>query len=171
MRLFARDKFSHFVEGMIRSDDSVTANKAVTTMGYTLPDTMRTRIAFHIDDVTFRHLVASSEVIGVKEHSKWNWEAIYDIISGPLLNPKRFDELVRNKFLGRIILYLRPSSNQFALAPFKESKSKTRRTVFFFFQTLLSTVDGFNFLNESHIVADIGECLGQLVDPVNHTSF
>jgi hypothetical protein len=140
----------------------------LATRDYTAPDTIRTRIAYHIDDITFRNLVASSEVIGVKDYTKWNWDAIYDIISGPLLNPKRFDELLKNRFLIKIITYLRPLSQQFSTFPFKEAQAKSRKTICFFFQTLVGTVDGFKFLSESKIVAEIGECLGQLVDPVNN---
>lgn len=176
LRLFARDQFAQLVDSVLHPEDPVPVKftslaverhaKLFFTRDYTPSDTIRTRIAYHLDDVTFRNLVGSSEVLGIKDYSKWNWDAIYDIISGPLLNPKRFEELLKNKFLGKIISYLRPSSQQFINVPFKEAQYKLRMTICLFFKTLLGSQEGLKFLGESKIISEIGECLGQLVDPV-----
>lgn len=125
LRQFARDKFSEIIESQIRNnyieDEPLdNGNPKNNQQTYSPPDSIRTRFAYHVDDTTFRNLVASSEVIGIKDFSKWNWDFIYDIVRGPILNSKRFDELVRNKFLARFIHYLRPSSRQFSDFPINE---------------------------------------------------
>jgi rapamycin-insensitive companion of mTOR len=57
----------------------------------------------------------------MKDYTKWNWGAISELMKGSLLNPKRFDELVRNtKFASRMIHFLKPSSKQFCELPVDE---------------------------------------------------
>ena len=54
----------------------------------------------------------------MKDYTKWNWTAISELMKGSLLNPKRFDELVRNtRFAARMIQFLKPSSKQFSDLP------------------------------------------------------
>jgi Rapamycin-insensitive companion of mTOR, N-term len=79
MRLFARDKFSQLVDSIMRPEDSAPIKfsslaiakfaNTIATRDYTPPDTIRTRIAYHLDDVTFHNLVASSEVFNANPGS------------------------------------------------------------------------------------------------------
>jgi hypothetical protein len=75
---------------------------------------MRTRRLYHLDDLSFKNLLVNSEVIGLKEHSKWNWDYIHEIISGCMLNPKRLDELQKCRFIARLIHFFRPFSHLYA---------------------------------------------------------
>lgn len=51
----------------------------------------------------------------MKEYSKWNWDGIMELVNGPLQNPRRLDDVIKNtKFLRRVLQFYRPSSRQFA---------------------------------------------------------
>lgn len=79
-----------------------------------LPDTL----FINMEETHFKYLINESEVIGIKDYTKWNWNAIGELLKGSLLNPKRFDELVRTtKFVSRVLHFLKPSSAQFSELP------------------------------------------------------
>jgi hypothetical protein len=41
-----------------------------------------------------------------KEYNKWNWDQLLDLLEGPLLNPSRLDDALKNyKFLKRILCF------------------------------------------------------------------
>ena len=118
------------------------------------------------DDVRFRQAVMDSEVLGLKDYTKWNWEAISDLMKGSLLNPKRYDELVRNtKFAHRLVFFLRPSSKQFSETPQDSLSSKIVWACSKFIYTMCSTVAGYRFLLESKLIAEIVDKLARIGDP------
>lgn len=50
-----------------------------------------------------------------KDPSKWNYEILMDIVEGPLLNPKRFEEaFMVSKFGRRLMSFFHPLSRQFS---------------------------------------------------------
>lgn len=50
-----------------------------------------------------------------RDHTKWNYDVIVELIEGPLLNPKRLDEAIRaTKFIRRLFSFLHPYNNRFS---------------------------------------------------------
>lgn len=50
-----------------------------------------------------------------KEHTKWNFETLQDLIEGPLLNPKRLEEAIKvSKFVKRLMSFFHPFSHRFS---------------------------------------------------------
>lgn len=50
-----------------------------------------------------------------KDHTKWNFDVLTDLIEGPLLNPKRLEEAFRvSKFGRRLMSFFHPVNNRFA---------------------------------------------------------
>ena len=50
-----------------------------------------------------------------RDHTKWNYEIIMDLIEGPLLNPKRLDEAIKaTKFVRRLFSFFHPANNHFS---------------------------------------------------------
>ncbi|KAI8907215.1 Rapamycin-insensitive companion of mTOR, N-term-domain-containing protein [Gorgonomyces haynaldii] len=162
-RQFARDKFVKLLDTVILYHKPRSSHLSPLDG---IDNNMRARVAFHLDDMTFRNMINSSEVLGLKEHPKWNWDIIFDIVSGPMLNPKRFEELYRGRFMAKLIHYIRPSSHQFSDEKLQDGSRKVTVTCCTFVQMLLGSTEGFRILFESKLIAEIGECLGQLVDPV-----
>jgi rapamycin-insensitive companion of mTOR len=64
-----------------------------------------------------------------KDHNKWNFETLLDLVEGPLLNPKRMEEAIKlsSKFLRRLMNFFHPFNHRFSdLERNKVSTQKTR---------------------------------------------
>lgn len=121
---------------------------------------------FNLDDNVFRNLVNESEVLGLKDYTKWNWDSILELSKGSFLNPKRFDELVRNtKFAARLVTFLKPSSKQFCDTIRDENSYKIISSCSNFICTMLSSSSGQRFLMETKLLSDIIDRLARLGDP------
>ncbi|KAI8898408.1 Rapamycin-insensitive companion of mTOR, middle domain-containing protein [Globomyces pollinis-pini] len=147
--------------------ESITQSNATHNLGEVQIELFRIKNSMNMDETRFRNLLNDSEVLGINHFSKWNWDAISEIIKGPLLNLKRFDELAKvTKFVTRIIHFLRPSSRQFSDL-MAESSSKIVDVCCDFICNLASTPFGSKFLTESKLLQDIAERFAKLVDPAN----
>ena len=55
------------------------------------------------------------QVMLTKEHNKWNFEALQEIIEGPLLNAKRMEEAIKvSRFIRKLISFYYPFSHRFS---------------------------------------------------------
>jgi len=53
--------------------------------------------------------------MSAKDHTKWNFDTVQDLIEGPLLNPRRMEEVTRaSKFLRRLMSFFHPFSHRFS---------------------------------------------------------
>lgn len=78
-------------------------------------DDVKIRLGVQIDDVHFKTLLADAEIKNLKEYAKWNWDAITILIEGPLQNPRRLDDAIKNgKVLKSLLVFYRPSSHLFS---------------------------------------------------------
>ena len=58
---------------------------------------------------------ADPQVLLGRDHTKWNFDLVIDLIEGPLHTPKRMDEAIRaTKFVRRLMGFLQPHNNRFA---------------------------------------------------------
>lgn len=120
------------------------------------------------DDYHFKQALNDSEVLGLKDHTKWNWNMISDLMKGSLVNPKRFDELVRNtKFASRLVNFIRPSSKLFSDTAADPGTLIIVSSCSKFIYSLLSTAPGYKFLQESKLIQEIVERLAKIGDPSN----
>lgn len=72
-------------------------------------------MAMQIDDVTFRNSLLETQVLSTKDHTKWNYDMILELLEGPLLNPKRLDESMRaTKFMRRLLGFYHPFACRFS---------------------------------------------------------
>lgn len=63
----------------------------------------------------FYHLGFLPQILNTKDHTKWNWENIAELVQGPLLNPRRLEEAMRgSKFIKRLLAFYRPFSHRFS---------------------------------------------------------
>ncbi|KAL5037102.1 hypothetical protein BDV3_006204 [Batrachochytrium dendrobatidis] len=126
-------------------------------------DSIKAHVGLQIDEIQLRIMLNDSEVIGVKDSSKWNWDIIEEIVSGPLLNSKRFDDLIRNtKFVGRLLSFYRPSTRQFCDLPKNAQSTKILSIGIDFIRNLTTTSDGARLLAESRLLVEIAEQFSQL---------
>ncbi|TPX62078.1 hypothetical protein PhCBS80983_g00632 [Powellomyces hirtus] len=130
-------------------------------------ESVKIRMGIQIDDVHFRIMLGDLEkVLGFKDYTKWNWDTIMEFIQGPLLNPKRLDEVIKNtKVLKRIVSFFRPMNYQFSNIKRNKGSAKYIRTGCELIKTLLATSEGTRYLAENKLLSEIAECLAEL-DPV-----
>jgi rapamycin-insensitive companion of mTOR len=59
--------------------------------------------------------VEQSQVMLTKDHTKWNYETLQELIEGPLLNPKRMEEAMKvSRFIRKLMLFFHPFSHRFS---------------------------------------------------------
>lgn len=59
-----------------------------------------------------------SQVMSYKDHTKWNFDSLLDLIEGPLLNPKRMEEAIRGlRFIKRLTSFFHPFNHRFSDLP------------------------------------------------------
>ncbi|KAJ3219964.1 hypothetical protein HK099_004488 [Clydaea vesicula] len=106
----------------------------------------------------------------IKEYSKWNWDGIIELIEGPLQNPKRLDEAIKNsKLLRRLLHFYRPSNHQFSDIKKGSGSLKYVKVGCELFKTLLMNIDGMRFLVESKLLQELVDCLSQIDPNAEHT--
>lgn len=72
-------------------------------------------MAMQIDDVSFRNLLLETQVLATKDHTKWQYDMILELLEGPLHNPKRLDESMRaSKFMRRLLGFYHPFAYRYA---------------------------------------------------------
>lgn len=58
------------------------------------------------------------QVMLTKDHTKWNFDTLLDLIEGPLLNPKRMEEAIKvSRFIRRLTSFFHPFSHRFSVLP------------------------------------------------------
>ncbi|KAI9208047.1 Rapamycin-insensitive companion of mTOR, N-term-domain-containing protein [Polychytrium aggregatum] len=132
---------------------------------------MRTKMGLFMDDAHFRNLLNESEVIGTKEYPQWNWDAISQLIQGPLKNLRRLDDTIKNtKFVRRLLAFFRPSTHQFSDIKKSKGSQKFSSIASDVLILLLQTTEGQRALMESRILQEIVESV-RLLDPGNGQLF
>lgn len=72
-------------------------------------------MAMQIDDFSFRNLLLETQVLATKDHTKWHYDMILELLEGPLRNPKRLDESMRaTKFMRRLLGFYQPFAYRYA---------------------------------------------------------
>lgn len=73
------------------------------------------RQGLQLEDRQFVQMINDSGVILNRDHTKWNYELVVDLLEGPLMNPKRMDEAIKaTKFIRRLFAFFHPHSNRFS---------------------------------------------------------
>lgn len=70
---------------------------------------IKNQIEIDADETRFQTLYTQSQVRNNTEYLKWNWEAILEIIEHYLSNERRFQEVLKNRFLRRVLGFFVPS--------------------------------------------------------------
>ncbi|KAA8893128.1 Rapamycin-insensitive companion of mTOR, N-term-domain-containing protein [Sphaerosporella brunnea] len=124
---------------------------------------LKMKLNMTIDDRHFSNLIVDTGVLNTKSYIKWNWDALNEMIQGPLLNPKRLEEAIKvTKFMKRLLSFYRPFKYRFSEIKNTKPNQRYVRTGCALFHTLLQTSQGVQFLAEHKILRQIAECLAQL---------
>lgn len=120
-----------------------------------------------LDDAMFRQVLIETGVLNSSNYLKWNWEAIYKLIDGPLQTGKRLEEAIKaSKFMKRIMSFYRPFKYKFAEIKNTKNTQKYIRAGCALMHSLLQSPEGIRFLADSKLLRQVAECLAQC-DPVS----
>ncbi|CUA72508.1 Protein ste16 [Schizosaccharomyces pombe 972h-] [Rhizoctonia solani] len=144
------------------------ANSVEDTMRRGQRQVERSKIkrGMEIDDKGFQVMLIDTQVMLHKEATKWNLDSLTELIEGPLLNPKRFEEAMKVSRFGRKLMSFFYPNNR-AFSEMKNTKSNARyiKLGCTLMTTLISTPDGQRYLmTEDTLLKQIVECLEQ-IDP------
>jgi len=124
-------------------------------------------MGLQMDDRTFQAALLETQVILTKDHTKWNFETLLDLIEGPLLNPKRMEEAIKlSKFLKRLMNFFHPFSHRFSDVERNKTNLRWVKLGCTLLTTLLASPDGRRFLtSEDDLLRQLTRSFAQL-DPV-----
>lgn len=129
------------------------------------------------------------KVMMTKDHTKWNFEVLHDLIEGPLLNPKRMEEAIKvSRFIRRLLSFFHPFSHRFSDTPqthvsmygtprrsriltLLQANQRWVKLGCSLMSTLMASTDGIRFLStEDLLLKQLTKSFAQL-DPVSLTIF
>ncbi|KAG8706670.1 hypothetical protein FRC08_000920, partial [Ceratobasidium sp. 394] len=146
------------------------ANSVEDTMRRGQRQVERSKIkrGMEIDDKSFQAMLMDTQVMLHREAIKWNLDILTDLIEGPLLNPKRFEEAMKVSRFGRKLMsFFHPSSKVFSEMKNTKSNSRYIKLGCMLMTTFIATPEGLRYLQtEDPLLRQIVECLEQ-VDPLS----
>lgn len=151
----------HRIDAISRNQHKTAALNSSTTV--------KVQMGVQIDDAHFRQLITDTRVLQTKNYTKWNWNVLMELIEGPLLNPKRLEEVTIkhfSKFAKRLMSFYRPFKYRFSAIKKTKYNRKYVETGCALLKTLLATQEGVDYLTENKLLRQMGECLAQL-DPMS----
>lgn len=101
-----------------------------------------------IDDTQYLNLMIKCQTS--KEVSKWDWDIIYEIISGPISLPSRFIMPQSQKFLKNLIVFFMPSKGLFHSLPWHEHNFIKARVGSMLLSLLFTQEEGLNLLSNTY---------------------
>ncbi|KDQ62311.1 hypothetical protein JAAARDRAFT_30208 [Jaapia argillacea MUCL 33604] len=131
---------------------------------------VKIKMGMQMDDKTFQASLLETQVMLTKDHNKWNFETLQDLIEGPLLNPKRMEEAIKvSRFLRRLMSFFHPFNHRFSDMPRNKANQRWVRLGCTLLTTLMASQDGQRFLSsEDDFLKQIVKSFAQL-DPFNGT--
>lgn len=129
---------------------------------------VRIKMGLQMDDKTFQAALLETQVMLTKDHNKWNFETLLDLIEGPLLNPKRMEEAIKlSRFLRRLMNFFHPFNHRFSDLERNKTNLRWVKLGCTLLTTLLASPDGRRFLaSEDDLLKQLTRSFAQL-DPFN----
>ena len=129
--------------------------------------TSKTQINATMDETLFRQKMLDTGVLNSVNYQKWDWLLIQDLIDGPMVNPQRLLEAMKNsKFVHRLLGFLRPFKFRFSDAPNTKPNQRYVRMACSLIKCLLQHQEGVAYISNSKVIPQVAECLAQF-DPVS----
>ncbi|KAF9046606.1 Rapamycin-insensitive companion of mTOR, N-term-domain-containing protein [Panaeolus papilionaceus] len=129
---------------------------------------VKLKMNLQMDDKTFQACLLETQIMTTKDHTKWNFDTLQELIEGPLLNSKRLEEAIKvSRVVRRLMSFFHPFSHRFSDIKRIRSNVKWVRLGCSLLSTLMSSPDGVRYLStEDHLLPQIVRSFAQL-DPFN----
>ncbi|KAI0073477.1 hypothetical protein K474DRAFT_1666532 [Panus rudis PR-1116 ss-1] len=123
------------------------------------------KMGMQMDDKTFQGSLLESQVMVTKDHTKWNFDTLHDLLEGPLLNPKRMEEAIKvSRHIRRLMQFYHPQSHRFSELPRNKTNARWVKLGCMLLNALLSSNEGQRFLAEDEFLPQLVQSFAQL-DP------
>lgn len=71
-----------------------------------------------MDDKTFQAFLLDTQVMLTKDHGKWNFDTLQELVEGPLHNPKRMEEAIKvSRYIRKLMSFFHPMAHRFSGLP------------------------------------------------------
>ncbi|KAF9004644.1 Rapamycin-insensitive companion of mTOR, N-term-domain-containing protein [Cyathus striatus] len=129
---------------------------------------VKLKMSMQMDDRTFQSSLLETQVMITKDHTKWSFDILQELIEGPLLNPKRLEEAIKgSRFIRRLMQFFLPFSHRFSDMKNERANVKWVRLGCSLLTTLMASPDGVRYLStEDGFLPQIVKSFAQL-DPFN----
>ncbi|WWC72760.1 uncharacterized protein I206_106724 [Kwoniella pini CBS 10737] len=124
---------------------------------------VKLRLGLQVEDRQFQQMIVDSGLLLHRDHTKWNFEIIVDLIEGPLLNPKRMDEAIKaTKFVRRLFSFFHPYNYRFGDIKRTRPNHKWVKLGCSLMTTMLSSPEGIKYITEDKLLKQILDCFIEL---------
>ncbi|KAF8895478.1 Rapamycin-insensitive companion of mTOR, N-term-domain-containing protein [Infundibulicybe gibba] len=129
---------------------------------------VKLKMGMQMDDKTFQSQLLETQVMLTKDHNKWNFETLHELIEGPLLNPKRMEEAIKvSRFIRRLMSFFHPFNHRFSDMLRNKANARWVRLGNSLLTTLMASQDGVRYLSsDDPFLTQIVRSFAQL-DPFN----
>ncbi|KAI0322355.1 Rapamycin-insensitive companion of mTOR, N-term-domain-containing protein [Amylostereum chailletii] len=154
---------------VVRSRPRANSVEDAIRRGQRQVEQVKIKMGLQMDDKTFQAALLEAQVMLTnKDHLKWNFDTLQDLVEGPLLNPKRMEEAIKvSRFIRRLMSFFHPFSHRFSDMKRTTENQRWVRLGCTLLTTLLSSPDGIKYLStEDDLLKQITRSFAQL-DPFN----
>ncbi|THV00832.1 hypothetical protein K435DRAFT_827891 [Dendrothele bispora CBS 962.96] len=135
---------------------------------------VKIKMGMQMDDRTFQSYLLDTQVMATRDHAKWNFDILQELIEGPLLNPKRMEEAIKGaRFMRRLMAFFHPFGGRFSTMH-RRVKVNHRwvRLGCSLLTTFMASTDGIRYLSsEDPFMGQIAKCFAQLHGPESDPAF
>ncbi|KIK69496.1 hypothetical protein GYMLUDRAFT_33864 [Collybiopsis luxurians FD-317 M1] len=156
--------------GLIKASSRLRANSVddAVRRGQRQVEQAKLKVGMQMDDKIFQASLLETQVMLTRDHAKWNFDTLQELIEGPLLNPKRMEEAIRGaRFIKRLMSFFHPFNHRFSDMHRIKVNIRWVRLGCSLLTTLMASQDGIRYLmSEDPFMSQIVKCFAQL-DPFN----
>ncbi|WVW80639.1 hypothetical protein I302_102625 [Kwoniella bestiolae CBS 10118] len=144
-------------------NSSLSAQQDPLERGQRQVQSVKLRLGLQVEDKQFQQMIVDSGLLLHRDHTKWNYEIIVDLIEGPLLNPKRLDEAIKaTKFVRRLFSFFHPYNYRFGDIKRTRPNHKWVKLGCSLISTMLSSAEGIKYITEDKLLKQMLDCFNEL---------
>ncbi|WVQ95387.1 hypothetical protein IAU59_002484 [Kwoniella sp. CBS 9459] len=142
---------------------AITLQQDSLQRGHRQVQSVKLRLGLQVEDKQFQQMIVDSGLLLHRDHTKWNYDIIVDLVEGPLLNPKRMDEAIKaTKFIRRLFSFYHPYNNRFSAVKRTRPNHKWVKLGCSLISTMLSSAEGIRFITEDKLLKQMLDSFNEL---------
>ncbi|KAL4262714.1 RICTOR family protein [Pleurotus pulmonarius] len=113
---------------------------------------VKIKLGMQMDEKTFVAVLNESQIGSTKEHARWQFDVLIEVVEGPLRNPPRLEEAIKaSRLIRRLMSFFHPRSHRFSDIPRTKSNMKWVRLGCALLTTLVTNPDGVRYLSTEDV--------------------